>query len=58
MLVEDIWKIGAAVKDWRNAEVVPILKKGYLKVCDNWRGDSRFDVVGELFGGCCKTGYK
>ena len=35
MLMQDIWKIGAAFKDWREAEVVPIPKKGDLKICDN-----------------------
>ena len=37
-------------KDWKDAEIVPIPKKGDLKHCDNWRGISLLDVVGNLFG--------
>ena len=39
----------AVVEDWKNAEIVPIPKKGDLKVCDNWRGISLLDVVGKVF---------
>ena len=36
------------VRDWKNAEIVPIPKKGDLKHCDNWRGISFLDVVGKV----------
>eukprot|EP00117_Sycon_ciliatum_P040682 scpid34913/ scgid5748/ RNA-directed DNA polymerase from mobile element jockey; Reverse transcriptase len=39
----------SVVAEWRDAIVVPIPKKGNLKVCDNWRGISLLDVVGKLF---------
>ena len=42
--------MGYVVQDWKNAEIVPIPKKGDLRVCDNWRGISLLDVVGKLFG--------
>ena len=35
LLMDDIWRGGTVVKDWRDAEVVPIPKKGDLKKCDN-----------------------
>ncbi len=35
--------------DWKNAEIVPIPKKGDLMQCDNWRGISLLDVAGKLF---------
>ena len=35
--------------DWKNAAILPIPKKGNLKVCDNWRRISLLDVVGKVF---------
>ena len=37
------------VKDWKDAEIVPIPKKGNLQHCDNLRGISLLDVVGKVF---------
>ena len=48
MLMEDIWKRGSVVKDGKEAEIVPIMKKGDLRKCDNWRGISLLDVVGKV----------
>ena len=48
-LITDVWEEGAVVRDWRDAEIVPIPKKGNLKHCDNWRGISLLDVVGKVF---------
>jgi len=31
-------------KDWRDALIVPVPKKGDLLSCDNWRGISLLDV--------------
>ena len=28
---------------------IPVLKKGHLSCCDNWRGISLLDVIGKLF---------
>ena len=49
LLMEDIWERRIVVKDWRDAEIVPIPKKGDLRKCDNWRGISLLDVVGKVF---------
>ena len=38
------------VRDWQDAVVVPIPKKGDLKQCDHWRGISLLDVVGKVLG--------
>ena len=35
--------------DWKNAEVVPIPKRGDFLCCDNWRGISLLDVVQKGF---------
>jgi len=35
--------------DWKDAEVVPVPKKGDLQNCDNWRGIILLDVVGKVF---------
>ena len=48
-LMQVIWKEGEVVADWKNAEVVPITKKGDLQHCDNWHGISLLDVVRKLF---------
>ena len=44
----DIWESSCEPQDWRDAELVPIPKKGNLSSCDNWRGISLLDVVGNL----------
>ena len=48
-LLQDIWRSGHAVDDWRNALIVPVPKKGNLQSCDNWRGISLLDVIGKIF---------
>lgn len=35
-------------KDWTDAILVPIPKKGDMKRCDNWRGIALLVVVGKL----------
>ena len=35
-----VWRDGCVVRDWCNALIVPIPKKGSLKLCDNWRGSA------------------
>ena len=49
-LMTEIWHAGEVVKDWMDAEIVPIPKKGDLRYCDNWRGISLLDVIGKLLG--------
>ena len=48
-LMQDVWRDGDVVADWKNAVVVPVSKKGDLQCCDNWRGISLLDVAGKLF---------
>ena len=43
-----VWQQQAVASDWRNAEVIPIPKKGDLHHCDNWRGISLLDIVGKV----------
>ena len=50
VLMREMWKMRCVVQDWKDAEIVPIPKKGDLKNCDNWRGISLLDVVRKLFG--------
>ena len=47
-LINDVWAKGAVPKDWVDADIVPIPKKGDLTSCDNWRGVALLDVVGKL----------
>ena len=47
--VHDVWKMGEVPRDWCDAILVPIPKKGDLSSCDNyWRGISLLDVVGKV----------
>lgn len=48
-IMREIWKEKRVVRDWKDAEIVPIPKKGNLQLCDNWRGISLLDVVGKVF---------
>ena len=47
-LMKQVWEDGSVVRDWQDAVVVPIPKKGDLRCCDNWRGISLLDVVGKV----------
>ena len=47
--MEDVWKEEKVVKDWQDAEIVTIPKKGDLRKFDNWRGISLLDVMGKVF---------
>ena len=50
VLLEAIWMPGVVVRDWKDAKIVPIPKKGDIRDCNNWRGISLLDVMGKLFG--------
>ena len=49
VLMQEVWRKGKVVDDWKDAVVVPIPKKGNLQLCDNWRGISLLDIVGKVF---------
>eukprot|EP00666_Eupelagonemidae_sp_cell4sb_P017863 gene17863-biopygen8456 len=46
--VKLVWKHGSVPKAWRDAVVVPLLKGGDLRLCDNWRGISPLSVPGKI----------
>ena len=48
-VMQDVWRSGRVVDDWKNAVIVPIPKKGDLRKCDNWQGISLLDVAGKVF---------
>ena len=48
-LLREVWISGVVPPEWRDAEIIPIPKKGDLQSCDDWRGISLLDVVGKLF---------
>ena len=48
-IMKSAWQAGAVPRDWKDAVIVPIPKKGDLNDCDNWRGISLLDVVGKVF---------
>ena len=47
-LVCTVWKEKRVPKEWSDAIIVPIPKKGNLTNCDNWRGIALLDVVGKV----------
>ena len=47
-LVHDVWRQQRVSKDWVDAVLIPIPKKGNLTNCDNWRGIALLDVVGKV----------
>ena len=49
-LFDLVWRDKCVVKDWCDALIVPVPKKGNFKLCDNWRGISLLDVVEEVLG--------
>ena len=48
-LFKSVWGEGCVPKEWVDAVLVAIPKKGDLSVCDNWRGISLLDVFGKVF---------
>ena len=50
VLLEVIRTARFVVRDWKDAGIVPIPKKGDLRDCNNCRGISLLDVVCKLFG--------
>ena len=49
VLMQAVWREGCVFKDWSDALIVPVPKKGDLQFCNNWQGISLLDVVGKLF---------
>ena len=49
-LICQVWDHGKVPKNWRDAELIPIPKKGDLLCCDNWEGIALLDVVGKVNG--------
>ena len=50
LLLHEVWRDGCVPQAWRDAELVPIPKKGDLSSCDNWRGIALLDVIGKVVG--------
>ena len=47
-LFGDVWRDGCVPREWADASLIPIPKKGDLSQCDNWRGIALLDVVGKV----------
>lgn len=47
-LMKKVWSSTVVPSDWRDAQIVPILKNGDLRSCDNWRDISLLDMLGKL----------
>ena len=47
-LVSTVLEERRVPKEWVDAILIPIPKKGDLRSCDNWRGISLLEVVGKV----------
>ena len=47
-LVHTVWEEQRVPRDWSDAILIPIPKKGDRSKCDNWRGISLLEVVGRV----------
>ena len=47
-LVHTVWEERKAPREWADATIIPIPKKGNLSLCDNWRGIALLEVVGKV----------
>ena len=47
-LVNAVWRENEVQSEWSDTVLVPILKKGDLSSCYNWRGIALLDVVGKV----------
>ena len=47
-LVHSVWRDSEVPRDWVDAVLVPLPKKGVLSDCNNWRGIALLDVVGKV----------
>ena len=43
-----VWREQHVPVEWHDALLVPVLKKGDLSICHNWRSISLLDVMGKL----------
>ena len=54
----DVWCTSSAPKEWVDATLVPVPKKGDLSKCDNWRGISLLDVVGKVLASVIQSRHQ
>ena len=54
-LVYSIWEERRVPKEWVDAILIPVLKKGNLRSCDNWCGISLLEVMGKVVARIIKT---
>ena len=47
-LVHTAWNERQVPQEWAGATIIPILKKGNLSNCNNWRGIALLNVVGKM----------
>ena len=58
VLMQAVWSDRCVFKDWGEALIMPVLKKGDLQICDNWRGSVFWMQLArffELFRIACKS---
>ena len=57
-LMEEVWRTGVVPQDWKDAELVPLYKKGDRMKCDNYRGVSLLSVPGKVLSLILLEGLK
>ena len=53
-----VWRESKVPSEWSDTVLVPIPKKGDLSSCDNWRGITLVDVVGNADDGTLLAGTR
>lgn len=47
-IVGEIWSLETIPQDWKDANIIPLFKKGSRKECGNYRGISLLSVAGKI----------
>ena len=47
-IIQKVWRTERVVEEWRMSTIVPLLKKGDVEVCDNYRGISLLSIPSKV----------
>ncbi len=47
-IIQKVWRTERVVEEWRMSTIVPLLKKGDVEMCDNYRGISLLSIPSKV----------
>ena len=50
-IIQNVWRTERVVEEWKMSTIVPLLKKGDVEVCDNYRGISLLSIPSKVLEG-------